>query len=106
MVAAAVAPDYALSSHVAALGLTFSNGSVLPADYADGAFIGEHGSWNRDHFNGYKVVYVPFEDGTPAGMAQDVMTGPSGPASTAPARFWWPTTRATRSGASPLPTAR
>ena len=75
MVAAAVAPDYALSSHVAALGLTFSNGSALPADYADGAFIGEHGSWNRDHFNGYKVVYVPFEDGTPAGMAQDVVTG-------------------------------
>ena len=75
MVAKAIAPDYALSSHVAALGLTFSNDSALPAAYADGAFIGEHGSWNRDHFNGYKVIYVPFEDGKPAGLAQDVVTG-------------------------------
>ena len=75
MVAKAIAPDYALSSHVAALGLTFSNGSALPAAYANGAFIGEHGSWNRTFFNGYKVVYVPFEDGKPAGMAQDVVTG-------------------------------
>ena len=75
MVAKAVAPDYALSSHVAALGLTFSYGSALPAPYASGAFIGEHGSWNRDAFNGYRVVYVPFENGEPAGMAVDVVTG-------------------------------
>ena len=75
MVERAIAPDYALSSHVAALGLTFSRGSALPEAYAHGAFIGEHGSWNRDHFNGYKVVYVPFEDGKPSGMAQDVVTG-------------------------------
>lgn len=75
MVEAAIAPDYALSSHVAALGLTFSDGSALPEPYASGAFIGQHGSWNRDTFNGYKVVYVPFEDGRPAGMAQDVVTG-------------------------------
>ena len=54
---------------------TFSNGSALPEPYASGAFIGEHGSWNRDAFNGYKVVYVPFENGEPAGMAQDVVTG-------------------------------
>ena len=75
MVEKAIAPDYALSSHVAPLGMTFSNGSALPEGYRDGAFVGEHGSWNRDHFNGYKVVYVPFEDGKPSGMAEDVVTG-------------------------------
>jgi glucose/arabinose dehydrogenase len=75
LVERAIEPDYALSSHVAALGLTFSNGSALPDAYENGAFIGMHGSWNRDQFNGYKVVYVPFENGEPAGMAQDVVTG-------------------------------
>ncbi|EUB98330.1 hypothetical protein PMI07_006644 [Rhizobium sp. CF080] len=75
MVERAILPDYALSSHVAALGLTFSMNSALPAAYANGAFIGEHGSWNRDSFNGYKVVYVPFENGKPSGKAQDVVTG-------------------------------
>lgn len=75
MVEKAIAPDYALSSHVAALGLTFSNHSALPQQYRNGAFIGEHGSWNRNHFNGYKVAYVPFENGRPAGPPQDVVTG-------------------------------
>jgi glucose/arabinose dehydrogenase len=75
MVKKAIVPDYALSSHVAALGLTFSNGSALPQPYANGAFIGEHGSWNRNAFNGYKVVYVPFVDGKPSGKVQDVVTG-------------------------------
>ncbi|MAU94738.1 MAG: sorbosone dehydrogenase [Fulvimarina sp.] len=75
MVEKAIPPDYALSSHVAALGLTFSYGSALPEKYTNGAFIGEHGSWNRSFFNGYKVVYVPFENGKPAGKAQDVVTG-------------------------------
>jgi predicted extracellular nuclease len=75
MVERATPPDYALSSHVAALGLAFSMNSALPAAYANGAFIGEHGSWNRDSFNGYKVVYVPFEAGKPSGKAQDVVTG-------------------------------
>jgi glucose/arabinose dehydrogenase len=75
LVEKAVKPDYALSSHVAALGMTFSNGSALPAAFGNGAFIGEHGSWNRDSLNGYKVVYVPFENGKPSGMAQDVVTG-------------------------------
>ena len=75
MVERAIAPDYALSSHVAALGLTFSMDSALPRSFANGAFVGEHGSWNRRAFNGYKVVYVPFEDGKPAGKAQDVVTG-------------------------------
>ena len=75
MVQKAIKPDYALSSHVAALGLTFSMNSTLPEPYRNGAFIGEHGSWNRNAFNGYKVVYVPFENGKPAGKAQDVVTG-------------------------------
>ncbi len=75
MVEKAIAPDYALSSHVAALGLTFTTGSAMPQAYANGAFIGEHGSWNRNSFNGYKVVYVPFENGKPTGKAQDVVTG-------------------------------
>jgi glucose/arabinose dehydrogenase len=75
MVERAIVPDYALSSHVAALGLVFSNGSALPEAYLNGAFIGEHGSWNRNFFNGYKVVYVPFENGKPAGKTQDVVTG-------------------------------
>ena len=75
MVQKAIKPDYALSSHVAALGLTFSMNSAMPEPYANGAFIGEHGSWNRNAFNGYKVVYVPFANGKPAGKAQDVVTG-------------------------------
>src|SRR5690606_14191115 len=75
MVEKAIAPDYALSSHVAALGLTFSNDSALPEEYRNGAFVGEHGSWNRNAFNGYKVVYSPFENGKPAAKAQDVVTG-------------------------------
>lgn len=75
LVAAAIAPDYALSSHVAALGLVFSNGSALPDAFANGAFVGQRGSWNRDQFNGYKVSYIPFTNGTPDGMAQDVVTG-------------------------------
>lgn len=75
LVEKAIKPDYALSSHVAALGLTFSMNSSLPEQYRNGAFIGEHGSWNRDTFNGYKVVFVPFENGRPSGMAQDVVTG-------------------------------
>ncbi|CAN7685513.1 PQQ-dependent sugar dehydrogenase [Neorhizobium tomejilense] len=75
MVEKAIQPDYALSSHVAALGLTFSMNSALPAAYANGAFIGEHGSWNRDSFNGYKVIFVPFQNGKPSGKSQDVVTG-------------------------------
>jgi glucose/arabinose dehydrogenase len=75
LVEKATKPDYALSSHVAALGLTFSIDSALPERYRNGALIGEHGSWNRNVFNGYKVVYVPFENGRPAGKAQDVVTG-------------------------------
>ena len=75
LVAKAIPPDYALSSHVAPLGLVFNTGNALPAAYHGGAFVGEHGSWNRPQLNGYKVVFVPFADGHPNGPAQDVVTG-------------------------------
>ena len=75
LVAKAIVPDYALSSHVAPLGLAFYTGDSLPQNYRGGAFVGEHGSWNRQNLNGYKVVFVPFSDGKPSGSAQDVVTG-------------------------------
>ena len=75
LVATAIKPDYALSSHVAPLGLAFYTASNLPAAYHGGAFVGEHGSWDRNPLNGYKVVYVPFTDGHPSGVPQDVVTG-------------------------------
>ena len=75
LVKTAIPPDYALSSHVAPLGMVFYTGSNLPAAYRGGAFVGEHGSWDRSILNGYKVVYVPFANGRPSGMAQDVVTG-------------------------------
>ena len=75
LVARAIPPDYALSSHVAPLGLVFSTGTNFPAAYQGGAFVGEHGSWDRSPLNGYKVVYVPFAGGHPAGPPQDVVTG-------------------------------
>ena len=75
LVKVALVPDYALSSHVAPLGLTFYTGTNLPAEYHGGAFVGEHGSWDRDPLSGYKVVYVPFTDGKPSGPARDVVTG-------------------------------
>ena len=75
LVASAIAPDYALSSHVAPLGLAMSSGTDLPPNYRTGVFVGEHGSWDRTPLNGYKVVFVPFKDGKPSGPAQDVVTG-------------------------------
>ncbi|HVT53192.1 MAG TPA: sorbosone dehydrogenase family protein [Dongiaceae bacterium] len=75
LVQKAIPPDYALSSHVAPLGLVFSTGTGLPDKYRGGAFVGEHGSWDRGKFNGYKVVYVPFTDGKPSGAPEDVVTG-------------------------------
>jgi glucose/arabinose dehydrogenase len=73
-VAAAIKPDYALGSHVAALGVAFSNPS-MGQQFADGVFVGEHGSWNRNDPSGYKVVFVPFKDGKPAGDPVDFVTG-------------------------------
>jgi glucose/arabinose dehydrogenase len=75
LVAKAIVPDYALSSHVAPLGLAFDTANGLPAKYRGGAFVGEHGSWDRPEFNGYKVVFVPFSNGHPNGKAEDVVTG-------------------------------
>ncbi|MEX2081813.1 MAG: sorbosone dehydrogenase family protein [Dehalococcoidia bacterium] len=75
LVAKAIPPDYALGNHVAPLGLAFAPGDLLPGQFRNGAFIGEHGSWNRDPFSGYKVVFVPFSDGQPSGQPVDVLTG-------------------------------
>ena len=75
LVARAIRPDYALGPHVAALGLAFSKGTALGSNYASGAFIGLHGSWNRKPPSGYKVIFVPFEDGRPFGKPVDVLTG-------------------------------
>ncbi len=73
-VASAIAPDYALGSHVAALGVAFST-PAMGAPFADGVFVGEHGSWNRNPPVGYKVVFVPFSNGRPAGAPVDVVSG-------------------------------
>lgn len=71
----AIKPDYALSSHVAPLGLWFYNGTNLPEKYRGGAFVSEHGSWNRKPLNGYQVVWVAFRDGVPQGQPEPVVTG-------------------------------
>jgi len=76
LVAQAVVPDYALGAHTASLGLAFANGAEgLPAEFRSGAFVGQHGSWNRRPQSGYKVIFVPFADGRPAGEPVDVLTG-------------------------------
>jgi glucose/arabinose dehydrogenase len=75
LVATAIKPDYALGTHVAPLGLAFSDGAQLPAPFTSGAFIGQHGSWNRNPRSGYNVVYVPFADGKPSGAPIDVLAG-------------------------------
>ncbi|MDM0117098.1 sorbosone dehydrogenase family protein [Variovorax sp. J22R133] len=75
LVAKAIAPDYALGSHVAPLGMTFSNPRGMPPEFATGAFVGQHGSWNRRPLSGYKVVFVPFIGGRPSGPPVDFLTG-------------------------------
>ncbi|MHB8894125.1 MAG: PQQ-dependent sugar dehydrogenase [Candidatus Geothermincolia bacterium] len=75
LVAAALIPDYALGPHTASLGLASSAGTTLPARFARGMFVGQHGSWNRKPRSGYKVIFVPFENGKPAGAPIDVLTG-------------------------------
>ena len=75
LVATAVAPDYALGSHTASLGLASSTGTSLPAQFGNGMFIGQHGSWNRRPHSGYKVVFIPFALGKPNGMPVEVLTG-------------------------------
>jgi glucose/arabinose dehydrogenase len=75
LVTRAIMPDYALGPHTASLGLAFGRAGVLPARFANGAFVGQHGSWNRRPPSGYKVLFVPFADGRPAGEPVDVLTG-------------------------------
>ncbi|MBX0291293.1 sorbosone dehydrogenase family protein [Hymenobacter sp. HSC-4F20] len=70
-----VVPEVPLGPHTASLGLAFYKGNAFPAQYRSGAFIGQHGSWNRSEFSGYKVVFVPFKDGKPSGPMQDFLTG-------------------------------
>ena len=75
LVARAVVPEYALGPHTASLGLVWADRTTLPAPFANGMFVGQHGSWNRKPRSGYRVVFVPFEGDTPSGMPIDVLTG-------------------------------
>jgi glucose/arabinose dehydrogenase len=75
LVAKAIAPDYAVGPHTASLGLSFAEGNTLPVQFKEGAFIGQHGSWNRKPHSGYKVIFVPFAGGKPNGQPVDVLTG-------------------------------
>jgi glucose/arabinose dehydrogenase len=75
LVARAIVPDYALGPHTASLGLAFAKTGNLPARFTKGVFIGQHGSWNRRPRSGYKVIFIPFDQGRPAGTPVDVLTG-------------------------------
>ncbi|PKA44769.1 sorbosone dehydrogenase [Rhizobium sullae] len=75
LVAKAIVPDYALGPHTASLGLTFNTSNLFGPDYVGGAFVGQHGSWNRKPRSGYKVIFVPFADGKPSGPPRDILTG-------------------------------
>ena len=75
LVQKALMPDYALGAHTASLGLAFYDAKLFPASWQGGAFIGQHGSWNRKEFSGYKVVFVPFAEGRPAGPPVDFLAG-------------------------------
>ncbi|HEY0097119.1 MAG TPA: PQQ-dependent sugar dehydrogenase, partial [Archangium sp.] len=75
LVSQTLVPDVALGAHTASLGLAFYTGTAFPEKYRGGAFIGQHGSWNRSELSGYKVVFVPFQDGRPSGEPEDFLTG-------------------------------
>jgi len=75
LVAKAIMPDYALGAHTGSLGLTFNSGELFGEEFAGGAFVGQHGSWNRDPPSGYKVIFVRFVDGKPTGPPVDILTG-------------------------------
>ena len=75
LVAKALVPDYGLGAHTASLGLAFYDGKLLPEHFQAGAFVGQHGSWNREPLAGYKVIFVPFKDGQPLGPPEDILTG-------------------------------
>ncbi|HEU4879334.1 MAG TPA: PQQ-dependent sugar dehydrogenase, partial [Gemmatimonadaceae bacterium] len=75
LVARAIVPDYALGPHTASLGLVYAGATSLGPSFSNGMFVGQHGSWNRKPVSGYKVIFVPFVNGKPAGDAVDVLTG-------------------------------
>ena len=75
LVSKSITPDVSLGSHTASLGLVFYDKTAFPAKYRNGAFIGQHGSWNRKELSGYKVVFVPFANGKPSGQPEDFLTG-------------------------------
>ena len=75
LVASAITPDYGLGGHTASLGLAYYDGAALPEQFKNGMIIGQHGSWNRSVYSGYKVIFVPFKDGRPNGPPVDVLTG-------------------------------
>ncbi|MFL6855144.1 MAG: PQQ-dependent sugar dehydrogenase [Sphingomicrobium sp.] len=75
LVARAVKPDYAIGSHMGSLGFTFSNGTALTPEYREGAFVGQHGSWNRSVQHGYRVIFIPFSGGKPSGPPRVVLSG-------------------------------
>jgi len=75
LVAKAIPPDYAMGSHTASLGLVFNDKNLFPRRYAGGAFVGQHGSWNRNPPSGYRLVFVPFTAGIPSGPVEDILTG-------------------------------
>jgi glucose/arabinose dehydrogenase len=75
LVEKAIVPDVDLGSHTASLGMTFYDQEGFPARYLNGAFVGQHGSWNRSEFSGYKVVFIPFSNGKPSGPMEDFLTG-------------------------------
>lgn len=75
LVAKAISPDYAVGAHTGSLGLTFSTGANLGPGLAHGAFVSQHGSWNRKPFSGYRVIFVPFQDDRPSGSPRELLTG-------------------------------
>jgi glucose/arabinose dehydrogenase len=75
LIARAIKPDYALGAHSASLGLTFNTGTLFPPAFQNGAFIGQHGSWNRTPRAGYRVIFVPFTDGMPSGPPEEILGG-------------------------------
>lgn len=75
MVAKSIVPDIPVGSHTASLGLAFYTGKSFPEKYRNGAFVAQHGSWNRSVLSGYKVIFVPFNNGKPSGPPEDFLTG-------------------------------
>ncbi len=75
LVAKAIIPDVSVGPHTASLGLTFYDGNSFPEKYKNGIFVGQHGSWNRATLSGYKVVFIPFENGKPSGKPEDFLSG-------------------------------